>query len=198
MIRSRWIRVPVAALALVGALASCATGAPRLFVNRQADMTAYKKIAIVPFTNLSGDPYAGARVTRAFTTELVIADRFDLVDPALFLGELERLGAQADAQGQLDPAKLRQVATGLEATAVIRGAVNEYTQRRAGNDDYPVVSFDAEMVDVATGTTVWRVSVTESGRSRLPIVGGSGERSFARVTEEACRDAMRTLRKRVF
>jgi TolB-like protein len=198
MTRTR-LRLWIPALVVVALPAmSCAAIPVRLFVNRQADMTMYKKIAVVPFTNLSGDPYAGARVTRAFTTELVIADRFQLIDPALFLAELERTGAQADAQGQLDPDKLRATATKLDAAAVIRGAVNEYTMRRVGTDEYPMVSFDAEMVDVATGTIVWRITVTESGRGRLPVIGGPGERSFTRVTEEACRRAVRELRKRVF
>jgi hypothetical protein len=179
------------------ATAGCAAPA-RMFVNPQADMTLYKKVVVVPFANLSGDPYAGARVTRAFTTELVIADRFQLVDPAQLLGELDRTGALPDANGQVDPAKLRDAATRLEATAVIRGAVNEYASRGSGSDTYPVVSFDAEMVDTATGNIVWRISVTESGKGRLPIVGGAGERTFGRVTEAACEHAVGELKRKAF
>ena len=170
----------------------------RVFVNRQADMTLYKKVVMVPFGNLSSDPYAAARVTRAFTTELVIADRFQLVDPAQLLGELERVGALPDANGQIDPAKLRDAAAKLEATAVIRGAVTEYATRGSGADLYPVVAFDAEMVDTATGNIVWRISVIESGKGRMPIVGGPGERTFGRVTEAACVRAVTELRKKAF
>ena len=94
-------------------LAAVGCAAPmRVFVNRQADMTLYKKVVVVPFANLSGDAYAGARITRAFTTELVIADRFQLIDPAQLLGELDRIGALPDVNGQLDPAKLRDAARG--------------------------------------------------------------------------------------
>jgi len=183
----------------LGLLATAGCAAPmRVFVNRQADMTLYQKVVVVPFANLSGDPYAGARITRAFTTELVIADRFQLIDPSQLLGELDRAGALPDANGQLDPAKLRDAATKLEATAVIRGAVTEYASRGSGTDTYPVVGFDAEMVDTATGNIVWRVSVTESGKGRVPIVGGAGERTFGRVTEAACQRAVNELRKQAF
>ena len=168
----------------------------RLYVNPQADMTLYEKVVVVPFGNLSTDPYAGARVTRAFTTELVIADRFQFVDPSTFLGELDRGGVRPDPQGQYDPARLRDVAQRLQATAWIRGAVNEYGLVRTQTQEYPVVSFDVEMVDVATGNTVWRVSVTRSGKSRLPVVGGTGERTFGRVTQEACQQAVAELRKK--
>lgn len=186
--------VRLAAGALVLAVLGGCAASPRLFVNREADMTLYEKIAILPFHNLSGDGYAGARVTRAFTTEIIISDRFQIVDPALLSGELERRNAGFDAQGQIPFAKLKDAATAVGATAVIRGAVSEYAMRRTGTSDVPVVSFDAEMVDVATGFVVWRVSVTETGKGRLPVVGGAGERTFARVTEAACRRAVRLLR----
>lgn len=184
----------LSAVAVALAVVSGCAASPRLFVNREADMTLYEKVAVLPFHNLSGDPYASARVTRAFTTELIIADRFRIVDPALLSGELERLNAGFDAQGQVNFAKLKDAATNVGATAVIRGAVSEFAMRRSGTGEVPAVSFDAEMVDVATGFVVWRVSVTESGKGRLPIVGGPGERTFARVTQAACRRAVDVLK----
>lgn len=190
----RAARLLAAAFLLVVA-GGCAAS-PRLFVNRDADMTLYKKIAILPFSNLSGDAYASARVTRSFTTELLIANRFDLVDPSLLSGELERLNAGFDAQGQINANKLKDAATAVGATAVIRGAVTEYAVRRSGVSEYPVVSFDAEMIDVATGLVVWRISISESGKGRLPIVGGQGERTFARVTQEAAQRAVGILRSK--
>jgi hypothetical protein len=63
---------------------------------------------------------------------------------------------------------------------------------------YPVIGFDAEMVDTATGNIVWRISVTESGKGRMPIVGGAGERTYGRVTEAACQRAVDELRKKAF
>lgn len=188
-------RVLAGVLALV-VMSGCAAS-PRLFVNREADMTLYEKVAVLPFHNLSGDGFASARVTRAFTTELIISERFQIVDPAVLSGELERLNAGFDAQGQINFAKLKDAATAVGATAVIRGAVSEYVMRRAGTGEVPVVSFDAEMVDVATGFVVWRISVTETGKGRLPIIGGPGERTFARVTQEACRRAVNVLRAKV-
>lgn len=194
---TRYFRRFACAVAALAGLASCAA-TPRLFVNPQADMTLYRRVAVVPFVNLSGDPFAGGRVTRAFTTELIIADRFQLVDPAQLLGELDRSGGLPDAEGNIDPAKLRDAANHVEATALIRGSVNEYGLRRIGTNDVPVVSFDVEMEDAATGNVVWRVSVTETGRGRMPILGGPGERTFSRVTEQACESAMRLLRRKAF
>lgn len=188
--------VGLLSVAVLLAVAGCAPG-PRLYVNRAADMTLYKRVVIVPFVNLSGEAYAPSRIVRALTTEMVIADRFEIVEPSLLLGELEKANVQPDVTGQIPLAKLRDAAGRLEATAVIRGSVSEYAMRRLGTEDFPVVAFDCEMLDVQTGIVIWRMSIRESGRGRLPIVGGSGESSFSRVTEEACKRAVAVLRAKI-
>jgi hypothetical protein len=193
--RRSWITLAAGTLAVL-ALSGCGAGA-RLYVNRQADMTFYKKVAVLQFSNLCPDMHAGARVTRALVTELSISDRFQLVDPAAVAGELERVGATPDAQGNIDPLKLKDVATRLEVTGFIRGAVTEYGMQRGGTEDFPVVSFDVEMVDAATGNSVWRISVTRKGKGRIPFLGG-GMRTFARVTQEACQQAVATLQQKAF
>ncbi len=193
--RLRWAAL-VTAAALAVMSAGCASG-PRLFVNREADMTFYKKIAVLPFANLCNDQYAGNRVTRALVTELSIAERYAIVDPAAFAGELDRIGATPDAQGNVDPAKVKEAAAKVEATGVLKGAVTEYSMQSMGGEQFPVVSFDAELMDAQTGNTVWRVSVTRKGRGRFPVLG-SGERSFGRVTQDACQEVVAVLRRKAF
>lgn len=192
----RWAAL-VLGVAFAALVAGCAA-APRMYVNREADLGYYHKVAVVQFNNLCNDAHAGARVTRAMVTELSIADHYQIVDPAAFWGELERAGALPDAQGAIDPAKLKDIAQRLEITGVIRGAVTEYGIQRSGSDDFPVVSFDAELIDAATGNSVWRVSVTRKGKGRMSVIGGAGSRSFASVTQEACEAAVAALRRKAF
>lgn len=187
----------VLVLVLLAALCGCAAG-PRLFVNKKADLSYYQRIAVVPFANLSNDPNAGERVTRAFLTELVIAERFQIVEPGEFHGMLERIGGLPDVQGHADPKKLAEAATAAQATGLIRGAVTEYTMQRTGTDEYPVLTFEAEMIDVATQQTVWRITMSERGRGRVPVLGGAGFRSFGTLTQDACRKAVRALQKEAF
>ncbi len=194
--RLRW--APIVMLAVLAVAMTGCAAAPRLYVNRDADLTYYKKVAVVQFANLCSDTHAGARVTRALVTELSIAERFQLVDPAAFWGELERANALPDAQGAIDQAKLKDLASRLDITGVIRGAVTEYGTQRVGSEEFPVVSFDAELVDAATGSTVWRVAVTRKGKGRLAMLGGAGSRTFARVTQEACEQAVAALRRGAF
>ncbi len=190
----RW----TALLALLALFAGGCAAGPRLFVNKQADLRYYQRIAVVPFANLSNDGNAGERVTRAFLTELVIAERFQIVEPGEFHGMLDKIGGLPDAQGHADPNKLAEAATAAQATGLIRGAVTEYSVQRSGGEEYPVLTFDAEMIDVATQQTVWRITVTERGRGRMPVLGGTSRRSFGMVTQDACRKAVTALRKEAF
>jgi hypothetical protein len=184
------------AFAIAALLAGCAAS-PRLFVNRQADMTLYKHVVVVPFSNLTNEPFATGRILRALTTELVIADRFQMIDPSTLLGELEKANVTPDPTGQIELRQLQAVAAKLNATAIIRGTVTEYGIHRQGTDEYPVVAFDCEMVDVQTGIVIWRMSISESGKGRLPLIGGAGERTFSHVTQAACQRAVDLLRAKV-
>ncbi|MBI5710477.1 MAG: hypothetical protein HZC42_09270 [Candidatus Eisenbacteria bacterium] len=189
---ARLIAIGFATLGLSG----CAAPA-RFYVNPQADMSYYKKIAVLPFSNLTQQGFAGERVTRAFVTELVITDRFQVVEPAEFRAVLARVGVESNIESGIDPDKLKEAAAQVGATGVVRGAVSEYQMQRAGQEEVPVVSFDVELLDAATGNVVWRVSLSRKGHGRLPLVGG-GARTFGRVTQEACEQAVAVLRGKAF
>jgi hypothetical protein len=186
-----------AALALALALAGCAAPG-RLYVNPDADMTYYGRIAVLPFDNLSNDRFAAARVTRAFVTELVISERYDVVEPEEFRMALARIGGEPSAQGLYDMAKLKEGAGTVQATGILRGAVTEYQMLRVGSDQVPVVGFDVELIDAATGNIVWRLSTTKKGRGRIPVIGGPNALTLARVTQDACMDAVARLTREAF
>lgn len=182
-------RAVMRAAPLCLALAIGCASPSRLYVNSEADMAFYEKVAVIPFTNLSGQAYAGERVTRAFVTELVIAEHFTIVDPGEFRAVLERTGALPSGEGTYDPRKLKAAATEVGATGMVRGAVTEYEmQRGSSGSDTPILAFEVELVDVATGTIVWRSSMSKRGKGRTPVIGGGGTRTLSRLTQEACRE----------
>ena len=191
----RRMRIPAALAALVVVLplaVSCASGI-RVYVNPEADMTYYKKVVVLSFANVSSDGLAGQRVTRAFITELIMANRYELVEPEDFSGVLLRIAGQPGIDGNYDPAKIREAATSVGATGILRGGVTEYASLRNEGGDIPVVGFDAELVDVATGKIVWRSSITKRGKGSIPLIGGGG-RSLGRLTQQACQELVTRLR----
>jgi hypothetical protein len=192
MAKRHLCRVAAAALLLVSAL-SCAPGT-RVYVNPDADMAFYTKVAVVPFTNISGDGFAGQRVTRAFITALILTNRYQIVQPEEFRSALLKSGATPGPDGTYDPEKLKEVALQAGATGILRGAVSEYTMQRSESGDVPAIAFDAELMDANTGNVVWRSSIAKSGKGRVPVVGG-GSRSLGRLTQDACEEMVARLRK---
>jgi curli biogenesis system outer membrane secretion channel CsgG len=186
-----------AALLLLFGVAGCAAPG-RFYVNREADMAYYKKVAVLPFANLTPDHFAGERVTRMLVTELVIADRFQIADPGEIRAILERTGGLPTYEGTYDPKKLKDAAVEVGANGLIRGAVSEYQMTGSGSGSQrPSVAFDAEMIDVATGNVVWKVSISKRGKARIPILGG-GASTLSRLTEEACRDIVQRIDREAF
>ena len=187
----------VVATAALGA-AGCAAG-PRLYVNPQADMTLYKKVAFLPFTNLSPDRFAAERISRAFMTELIIADRYRIVEPAQTAAVFERIGVVAnDPSRAISQEKFVEAAALLGVQGFVRGAVTEYQVQRLGGEETAVLSFDVEMIDAATGNVVGRTSIRKKGRGRRPVVGGSSTRSFGALTQQACRQVVAGLQHQAF
>jgi hypothetical protein len=192
---SRAVALAVAGAAVFG----CAGSSPRLYINPDADMSYYKKVAVLPLSNLSADRFAGDRVTRMLITELTIADRFQIVEPADFWVVLERIGGTPGVQGVYDPKKLQEAAKEVGVTGIIRGSVNDYQMIRSGSgsSEYPVLAFDVELWDVATGNIAWRISLSKRGKRGLPLMGGSA-RTYGDLTERACREAVARLEKEAF
>ena len=185
-----------ALVALLAAATGCASG-PRLYVNSQADLSFYKKIAVIPFRNLTNERFAGERVTRAFLTELVMTEHYEIVDQNEFAAVLDKIGGNPGFEGIYDPVKVKEGATQISATAVLRGSVTEFTMQRTGTSDIPVVAFDAELIDVATNNVVWRGSVVRRGKGRVPLFGG-GARTYGQLVQDATRDLVRQIEREAF
>lgn len=185
-------------VAVLSALLGCAAPG-KLYVNSDADMSYYDKVAVLPFSNMSGQPYAGDRVMRSFVTELVITERFHIVDPSEFRAVLDRIGGLPGSDGAYDPKKLKDASKETGATGIIRGAVTEYGMQRGGeSDDRPILAFDVEMIDVQTSNIVWRASVSKRGKGRVPVIGGGGTHTLSRLTGEACHELVSRLEKEAF
>jgi len=192
MSRTRTLAVFALALVLCGATVSCGSSV-RVFVNPQADLAYYKKVAVLPFNDLSNAHDAGPRVTRAFVTELIMANRFDLTQPEDFVSTLYRMSVFRQQDGTYDADKLKAAATQLGVTGILRGAVTEYQMSRVDGGDVPSVAFDAELIDVATGNVVWRSQTARRGKGRLPLLG-AGTRSLAKLTQDACRQMVEQMK----
>jgi hypothetical protein len=57
----------------------------------------------------------------------------------------------------------------------------------SGTERYPVISVEARLVDVATGTVVWSCTVTEKGGPKTPIFGIGETKTLGALAQKVSR-----------
>jgi TolB-like protein len=186
------------AAALTGVLASCS--GPTRFLDPEADLPYYQKVAIVPFTSLAQDRAGGAKVTDIFFTELLRARRSEVVDPGQFAAAMARIRGGTPPESPWSTEDLARLGEATGAQGFFFGTVRDYEMLRTGQDSYPHLSLEARFVDAATGRVVWSASRTKRGGPGVPLVGwlagifGAGEtHTLGELAADVCRDLLATL-----
>jgi len=166
-------------------------GGPRRFVHPEADVSYYERVALAPFENMAVDRAAGEKATNAFLTEVLISERFEVVEPGKVLRAARESGLSNPLKlGELTGEELKTLGERLGVEAVILGTVREYEMVRIGQTQYPQVTLDVELIDVATGTTAWVISHTKKGGPNLPFLSVGETFTLGEMLQETCRDVV--------
>jgi TolB-like protein len=164
-------------------------GGPRIYLNPEADMAFYQKVGVVPFINLTNDRFAAEKMTNTFTTELLITEKFDVIER----GEFDRIVDQVRRETGTSPveeltsAQLKALGEQAQVNGVIEGVVKEYEMIRLGQGSYPLISFSVKLVDAPTGKVVWKSSCTMKGGPKLPIISAGETYTLGELAQKACK-----------
>lgn len=172
--------------------AGCASSGQN-FHDRQMDFSAIRSVAILPFTNLSGQQQAGERV-RDVLTNMLLATQALYVLPS---GEVARgLGrAGFGPQVPLGNEEIIKLGGILKVDAILTGVVKEYGEARSGGASANLISLSVQMTEVETGKVVWAASSTRGGVGFLDRLLGGGGDPMNKVTEAAVTDVVNKLFK---
>ena len=188
----------LAAAVLWVVLAGC--GGPSAFVNPEADLPYYQKVAIIPFTSLSQDRVAGYRVSDTFFSELLRRGFADVVEPGQFSAAVIKLRGGTPVENPWSAEELARLAEELGIEGVFLGTVREYDMSRTGRSAFPLLSMEVRLVDAASGKLVWSASTTRRGGPGTPLVswimglfGGGEIHTMGELTTAVCRDFLKTL-----
>lgn len=124
-----------------------------------------RKIAVLPFHNLSTLPRAGDIVSELFRTHLLDVLASAVIEPSVQQKILADKGLAIDET--VSPVDLAGVGRTLGADYLLVGAVTEFRYRHNINEQ-PVLGITARIVEVATGLTVWTASRSDIGPSLFP------------------------------
>ncbi len=185
-----WSFLSTVVLALV-LLGSGCVRSTQAFRNPEADLSAVRRVAVIPFENLTSTQFAGEKVTTIYISELLMNVDIEVVEP----GEIVKaLAAQNVVGKKLSTSEIASVGKAVKADALIFGSVQEYGQQRIRNENYPVVSLNVRWVDVNTGTIIFMGTTAEEGSPKVPIVDWGEERLFSVITRKVCRKLINMVR----
>ena len=144
--------------------------------------SAIKRVAILPFDNVSGDPDAAKRITNILLTQLFSKNK---VIKVVELGEVEKalIEERVRNTGEIDIETAKKLGKALNVEYLILGSVVEYKMVRIGNNDYPVVGVTARALDAKTGSIIWSDHGYGRGNQREKIFGIGRIISFSELSE---------------
>ena len=185
--RSRNLLV-LAALALIAA--GCASSHQTNFLHQNADLGAIKKVAVLPFDNLTSERSASEKVQKIFYLELLSLDVFIVAEP----GEVVKVlrGAGTDALG---PAEYQRIGKELGVDAVFVGTVVDFAEGRTGTTPTPEVTVQLRMIETTSGSTIWSAGKTRSGAGVATRLFGVGGESLTEASRQIVRAELATLLK---
>ena len=181
------------ALLLIGISLGCRSTATTKFVHPNADLASIKKVAVLPFENVTQERTAADKVQKIFLVELLSLDTFDVVEPGAVAKSLR--SARIESVEALAPADLQRIGKELGAQGIFMGTVVDFEEGRSGQTPAPNVTIQLRLVETQTGATIWSASRTRSGASATARLFGVGGDSLTQAARDVLRSELRTLFK---
>ena len=190
---SRTFRSVVPVIAVVGCIASGCASSQTHYLHPNADLGMIKKVAVIPFENVTEDRTAGDKLTRIFFVELLALDVFQVSEPGQSVKVLRsQPGTALDALGSPE---LQRIGKELGVDGLFLGSVVDFAEARSGSTPDPRVTVQLRLVDVQSGTTIWSASRTRSRASVAAKLFGVGRESLTETARDIIRSELGTLLK---
>jgi TolB-like protein len=148
-----------------------------------------KKVAVLPFQNISGNKYAGNVVANAYVTELFNTGRFLVEEP----GNIRRFMIQerVDTIGEMELDRLKVLGRRLRVDAIVVGTVEEFDDGR--RDGVPVVSVTARMVEASSGRIIWSGQNRRKGDDYIIVFDLGEVRTVTTLTQKVVKEMVDTI-----
>jgi len=128
-----------------------------------------KKVAVLPFRNISPRKEAGKIITNLFTQELFKSGAFNVVETGNTRDFFVRQRIRKTGEIDLDTIQMMGVQLGLDA--VFLGIVEEYYQQEGGkNGISPQVALSVRMINTKTGKIMWKCFHKKNGDDYIFIL----------------------------
>lgn len=182
----------VVLLFFLSVLSACGVSSGRVSAPQSQELARVKKVAVLPFSSLSGKTSASETVTGIFITEMFNQGKFQVEEPGNILEFMIREGL--NTLGEIDVESLKLMSEHLGLDAVIVGTVEEYDDGRTRVPPVPVVSITARMIEPKTGKIIWSAKNRRSGGDYLIVFDFGRVRSVTVLTEKVINEMIRSMK----
>jgi TolB-like protein len=157
------------------------------------DLGAVRRVAVLPFENLTQERSAAEKVQKIFLTELLSLETFEVVEPGLVTQYLRT--NRIDSVEALGPAELKRLGEALKAQGIFIGSVVDFAETRTGQTPSAEVTIQLRLVETQSGVTVWSASRTRSGATASARLFGIGGQSLTEAARQLIHEELSTLVK---
>lgn len=151
-----------------------------------------KKIAVLPFYNMSRQKDAGKIVANVFVTEMFKSGRFRVEEPGNVVQFM--IQERMDTIGEIEIERLKILGKRLSVDAVVVGTVEEFDDGRGGAYPSPTVSITARMIDSSSGQVIWSAQNKKKGDDYIIIFDFGEIRSVTTLTQKVVKELIDTIK----
>jgi TolB-like protein len=151
------------------------------------------RIAVLPFRNISGEPYAATIAAHLFTVNLFKSGRYEPVDP----GDVRRMlvDLRIRQRGELSYRDLDAFSATFGTNYLIVGMVESY--KKAKPPAPPRVSISARLLDTRRNRILWYNSIYLTGEDRIIAFDWGRLRTTDMVADAVVRDFIKRMEKNI-
>lgn len=163
------------------------------FIKPDIELNRIKKIAVLPFENLTSDEYAGEKIRRLVITELINKE-LEVIEP----GEITRVLKETNIKSIsiIKRSDLQSIGKELGADAILIGSVTAFNINRGITISYPEVTVNMRLIDSQNGDIIWSIHKTGGGADFWTRHFGSESPTLSEKAEQTVKEALKTIYKK--
>jgi len=181
-------RLFLAAVVIV-AFTSCSNVMKKPDHVKVKDPASLKKIAVLPFYNISGRRDAGKMVANNFVTELFLGGRYRVEEPGNILQFMVQ--ENINVVGEMGIDRIKILGRRLGVDAVLVGIVDVFDD---GARNTPRVSITARLVESESGNIVWSEQLSKDGDDYIIAFGVGKIRSANALAQKVIRLMIKSIK----